>query len=116
MNARKTNRVRRLAITPKPPRLILAALLAGGFAISSGVPAKNSQPVFAGLTVHEWGTFTSVAGADGQLMEWSPLTGSTARNARETPRRPTQCCAAATGSAKVMKCPPGSWTANSFMP
>jgi len=27
------------------------------------------------LTVHEWGTFTSVAGQDGQAVEWRPLTG-----------------------------------------
>ncbi len=30
-----------------------------------------------GLTAHEWGTFTSIAGADGQAVEWFPLTGST---------------------------------------
>lgn len=64
-------------MTPKLPRVILAALLTGCFTISSGLPAKNSRPVFAGLTVHEWGTFTSIAGADGQAMEWSPLAGST---------------------------------------
>ena len=29
------------------------------------------------LTVHEWGTFTSIAGPDGQAMDWLPLTGST---------------------------------------
>lgn len=29
------------------------------------------------LTVHEWGTFTSVAGRDGAAVEWLPLTGST---------------------------------------
>ena len=29
------------------------------------------------LTVHEWGTFTSIAGPDGQSMDWHPLTGST---------------------------------------
>ena len=27
------------------------------------------------LTVHEWGTFTSIAGPDGQAVEWRPLTG-----------------------------------------
>jgi hypothetical protein len=64
-------------MTPKLPRVILAALLAGSFTISSGLPAKNSRPVFAGLALHEWGTFTSIAGRDGQAMEWSPLTGST---------------------------------------
>ncbi|HEX2664403.1 MAG TPA: hypothetical protein VHM93_16330 [Candidatus Acidoferrum sp.] len=64
-------------MTPNSPCVILAALLAGCFTISSGLPAKNSPPVFAGLTVHEWGTFTSVAGRDGQAMEWSPLAAST---------------------------------------
>lgn len=64
-------------MTPQLPRVILAALLAGSFAISSSLPAKDSQPVSAGLTAHEWGTFTSIAGADGQAMEWSPLNGST---------------------------------------
>ena len=27
------------------------------------------------LTVHEWGTFTSIAGADGKAVEWLPLAG-----------------------------------------
>ncbi|MFL6273795.1 MAG: hypothetical protein ACJ74G_01185 [Blastocatellia bacterium] len=27
------------------------------------------------LTVHEWGTFTSIAGRDGKPVEWRPLTG-----------------------------------------
>jgi hypothetical protein len=29
------------------------------------------------LTVHEWGTFTSIAGPGGDSMSWLPLTGST---------------------------------------
>jgi hypothetical protein len=28
------------------------------------------------LTAHEWGTFTSIAGRDGQPVKWSPLNGS----------------------------------------
>jgi hypothetical protein len=39
--------------------------------------AKESRPVNSGLTAHEWGTFTSIAGAKGEAVEWSPLTGST---------------------------------------
>jgi hypothetical protein len=35
-----------------------------------GQPARD-------LTAHEWGTFTSIAGNDGQAVEWLPLTGST---------------------------------------
>lgn len=61
----------------KLPRLMLGTLLLGCFAISSGLATRDPQPVFAGLTVHEWGTFTSVAGPDGQAAEWSPLTGAT---------------------------------------
>jgi hypothetical protein len=34
-----------------------------------------SQQATTGLTVHEWGTFTSVAGPDGQSVNWSPLNG-----------------------------------------
>ena len=38
---------------------------------------KDAGPVYASLTGHEWGTFTSIAGNDGEAVEWSPLTGST---------------------------------------
>ena len=34
-------------------------------------------PKAAGLTAHEWGTFTSVAGPDGYAMEWLPAGGPT---------------------------------------
>jgi hypothetical protein len=37
----------------------------------------EARPVYASLTAHEWGTFTSIAGRDGSAVEWSPLTGST---------------------------------------
>ena len=32
--------------------------------------------VFSDLTVHEWGTFTSVAGKDGRAVQWVPLAPS----------------------------------------
>jgi hypothetical protein len=35
-------------------------------------PAGNNQ-----LVVHEWGTFTSIAGKDGVALEWRPLNGPT---------------------------------------
>jgi len=54
---------------------LAAALL---FALSfSLVHAKPKQLPESDLTVHEWGTFTSIAGPDGQSMGWLPLTGST---------------------------------------
>jgi len=49
-------------------------------------PLNNSSPLFRATkaqsqdtdtTVHEWGTFTSIAGPDGLAMDWLPLTGST---------------------------------------
>jgi hypothetical protein len=62
---------------PKLPRLIFFTLLVGCFTVSSSLPGGEKSPGFAGLTVHEWGTFTSVARQDGGAVEWSPLTGST---------------------------------------
>jgi hypothetical protein len=41
----------------------------------SGCPARQSSAVE--FTVHEWGTFTSVAGRNGQAVRWRPLDGST---------------------------------------
>jgi hypothetical protein len=37
----------------------------------SNTPAKDP----AGLVAHEWGTFTSIAGADGGAVEWLPQAG-----------------------------------------
>ncbi|HEV2195629.1 MAG TPA: hypothetical protein VGR55_08605 [Candidatus Acidoferrum sp.] len=54
--------------------LLLLLTLIGCFTVSSGLRARNAEPVYPGLTVHEWGTFTSIAGKDGQAVEWSPLT------------------------------------------
>ena len=34
--------------------------------------AQTTEP---GLIAHEWGTFTSIAGKDGQAVEWLPLSG-----------------------------------------
>jgi hypothetical protein len=36
---------------------------------NANVPAQNN------LIVHEWGTFTSIAGKDGVALEWRPLNG-----------------------------------------
>jgi hypothetical protein len=35
--------------------------------------APEADP--AGFTAHEWGTFTSIAGVDGQAVQWRPLDG-----------------------------------------
>ncbi|HJQ22794.1 MAG TPA: hypothetical protein VKA60_02685 [Blastocatellia bacterium] len=38
-------------------------------------PNSKSGETAKRLTVHEWGTFTSIAGRDGKPVEWRPLTG-----------------------------------------
>ena len=60
----------------KSSRYLAFALLAGCFAATFWL-AAHARPVNSGLTVHEWGTFTSVAGTDGNAVVWSPLTGPT---------------------------------------
>jgi hypothetical protein len=43
-------------------------------AVLIAAEVRMGQPP-AGLTVHEWGTFTSVAGEDGNAVEWGVLDG-----------------------------------------
>jgi hypothetical protein len=43
----------------------------------SSFHAAAKQGAATDLTVHEWGTFTSIAGTDGVAIDWLPLTGST---------------------------------------
>jgi hypothetical protein len=51
-------------------------LLAAGLVVSAETP-HGTAPLFEAdpnrLVVHEWGTFTSVAGIDGAPVEWAPL-------------------------------------------
>ena len=48
------------------------------FAISFSLFLANAKQIpETDLTVHEWGTFTSIAGPNGEAMNWLPLTGST---------------------------------------
>jgi hypothetical protein len=49
---------------------LLAAVAAAGFTRSESNDPK-------GLTVHEWGTFTSIAGEDGKPVNWQPWGGPT---------------------------------------
>jgi hypothetical protein len=52
-------------------------LLAASLLVSAEVPndASTRRMDPAGLVVHEWGTFTSVAGEDGAAVEWVPPNG-----------------------------------------
>jgi hypothetical protein len=49
--------------------------LSAGFGLS--VYATNDEIKKSDLTVHEWGTFTTVAGPDGRPIDWLPLSGPT---------------------------------------
>ena len=44
-------------------------------ALSTVGPAPVHGSDSAGLVVHEWGTFTSIAGVDGAAIQWRPLSG-----------------------------------------
>ena len=59
------------------PRFVAVSLLAFGFA-GWLIAGEQRAP---DLTVHEWGTFTAIAGKDGRAVKWLPLTGSTAAHA-----------------------------------
>ncbi len=50
--------------------LAAAAVAATALPRSLGAAAQSPD-----LVVHEWGTFTSIAGPDGQAVPWRPLTG-----------------------------------------
>jgi hypothetical protein len=50
-----------------------AALALATVAVVIGAEIRNNPP--AALTVHEWGTFTSVAGDDGGAVDWDVLGG-----------------------------------------
>lgn len=58
-------------------RLTLGFVLALIFGTASGTAqlSQNIRKIDDHLTVHEWGTFTSVAGREGGAVEWRPLDG-----------------------------------------
>ena len=62
----------RNAIAAKPVLLLLSVCLLA----SAHHAGAQARPVDPELTAHEWGTFTSVAGNDGQAVEWAPLSGA----------------------------------------
>jgi hypothetical protein len=51
------------------PRLLAIGLLV--FSLTGWT--RDDQHTAPDLTVHEWGTFTAIAGKDGRAVEWSPL-------------------------------------------
>lgn len=63
-------------MTPPPARLATLCLAVLSLIIGGGPsrPANNTPGAGAIFLVHEWGTFTSVAGQDGRTLVWRPLT------------------------------------------
>src|SRR2546427_7794405 len=55
--------------------VVAVAVLAFALKLRRTSTAKTSMP--DSLVVHEWGTFTSIAGKDGVALEWRPLNGPT---------------------------------------
>jgi hypothetical protein len=51
---------------------VLAVTIGLGITIAASTDALNKP---SDLTVHEWGTFTTIAGLDGKTTEWLPLGG-----------------------------------------
>lgn len=58
---------------PSKAAFVAAAVVAAMAATTSMEDRRTKDP--GGLTVHEWGTFTSIAGADGRAVPWLPLGG-----------------------------------------
>src|SRR5258708_39897995 len=62
----------RLGLAAAPALVVSAAALL--LAVDNASPRlADSLPHPAELTVHEWGTFTSVAGEDGSAIDWDAL-------------------------------------------
>ncbi len=61
--------------------LVVLAIACGiGFKLSGRISPTTAQKVLPRdnhLVIHEWGTFTSIAGKDGVALEWRPLNGPT---------------------------------------
>jgi hypothetical protein len=64
-------------VNTKITRMIAITLLVASAIICAAMARVDAPTAYSGITAHEWGTFTSVAGTNGQAVEWSPLTGST---------------------------------------
>jgi len=55
--------------------VILGPLVAATTVLVASAQGPRPAKAVSDLAVHEWGTFTTVAGADGQAVQWRPLSG-----------------------------------------
>jgi hypothetical protein len=58
-------------------RFTTAVILVAAAVTMAAARASTRPADSAGLTVHEWGTFTSIAGEDGGAVQWLPQAGPT---------------------------------------
>jgi hypothetical protein len=56
-------------------RLASCAVLLTIGGVLAAASVSTTQPLQTSLVVHEWGTFTSIAGADGAAVQWLPHGG-----------------------------------------
>ena len=56
---------------------VLLSVSVVAFSVVSGLSPTVNASGGQGLVAHEWGTFTSIAGADGRPVEWLPQLGPT---------------------------------------
>jgi hypothetical protein len=61
------------ALRPRFASLVLLLTFGLFVAADANAPAPGKDP--GTFRVHEWGTFTSIAGADGRAVGWTPLSG-----------------------------------------
>jgi hypothetical protein len=67
------NPAMRKSLTAREVRSWLPRWLAGGLLFVSLTGWTADEHTLPDLTVHEWGTFTAIAGKDGRAVEWLPL-------------------------------------------
>src|SRR6266581_5591492 len=72
MNPRVEKFLSAIEVRFRLPRLLAFGFLALGCA---GWLVADEQHTSPDLTVHEWGTFTAIAGNDGKATQWTPFTG-----------------------------------------
>src|SRR5688572_12220745 len=61
------------ALRPRFATLLVLFTCGLFVAADADAPTRGTDPV--PFSVHEWGTFTSIAGADGGAVGWTPLNG-----------------------------------------
>jgi hypothetical protein len=57
-------------------RILMYGLLAACIVLLARFSSAQNPPANQDFTVHEWGTFTSIAGHDGHAIDWVPVSGS----------------------------------------